>query len=336
MITRLTLFTLSLALAASAAPAPHLAPHGAAKKGTGPLFEFGATFKYQGEEAKVWAHPDCPGLGPRPLVIFLHGSNRGPYVWAHPALDERYPPAYPDKKWMVHVGKLAQKMIDDGLVTPLVIVAPTNGGAPAPTQHQPWAKLDLKALIDAVIQTVQASGVQIDLDQVAVVGHSAGGGYPGHGLDKIAEAQAMFGGHKLKVFGITDTEIRGTSARYLKELGNNKTTAIYALHKLGGGWVSGGDLPGSNKAFGIGMGATHHKTSGFVGHEDPGSMAEDCYDNDRASPLRMTVKINTAKIDGYHAAWTAAGGYKTTIDDFHNDMVPLWAWWALPRFFPRR
>ena len=315
-----------------AAPKKAAAPPPAAKAAPRALFDNGLLFKYQKEDGVVWAHKSC-ARSTCPLVIFLHGSNKPP-VWPYPSLDERFPSPIPDRKFMVHVGKMAQKMIDAGKVTPLVIAAPTNGGT-----GQPWASLDLKSLVGTVVDAVRGSNVTIDLDQVGVVGHSAAGGYPGRGLDRVAAAKATFDGHELKVFGITDTNItQGAAANYAKALKSNRTTAIYALHKMGGGWTTG-DSPASNTSFGKGLEANHKMTSGLIGYENAASLVGPCLDNDGAAPLRMTCKIDARKINGHHAAWAATGGYKERPDkanEFHNDMVPLWAWWALPRFYPKQ
>jgi hypothetical protein len=318
------------------------------RQSQGPLFQFGTTFMFQGEEGKVWAHTDCLTTGPRPLVIFLHGSNNSPH-WLHPALDETWPPiAYAankdnykkdkryqnttDKTWMVHVGKLAQKMIDEGVLAPLVIAAPTN----FVDDGQPWKNLNLKALVDAIAQTAKASGVQIDLDQVAVVGHSAAGGYPHNGLDKIADDRGAFAGHQLRMFGMADSAIE-MAATYAGALASNKRTAVYALHKMNGGFSStGGNDTGTNINVGRAFGATHEMKSGFVVHENRADMVS-ALDNQGASPLRMAIKIDVNKISSYRAAWTTAGGYREPTDHHaepHNDMVPLFAWYALPRFFP--
>src|SRR5207248_10934724 len=74
-------------------------------EGDGPLFENGIEFDYNGNKARVWAHPHCFSAGPRPLVIALHGIN-GKTRKLYPALDENG----------IHVGKLAGKLIDDGKV----------------------------------------------------------------------------------------------------------------------------------------------------------------------------------------------------------------------------
>jgi hypothetical protein len=320
----------ALALAAPALAKPTAKAAAPAGFGSQSLFDFGLVFKHAGQDARVWAHKSCKGQT-CPLMIFLHGSNKPP-VWVFPAMDERVPNPAPDKKFMVHVGKLAQKMIDDGLVTPLVIAVPTDGGT-----GTPWGSLDLKQLVNDVVSTVSKDHVKIDLDSVGVVGHSAGGGYPGRGLDRIAEQKATFDGHKLKVFGITDTNITlGTAQKYAKLLKDNDTTAIYALHKMGGGWVTY-DSGVSNTMFGKGLGAEKKVTS-LIGNEKAADLVGTCLDNGGATPLRMTCKINFTKINAYHAAWEAAGGYKTRPDkagEYHNDMVPMWAWWALPRLFPK-
>src|SRR5437870_2150590 len=49
--------------------------HHSGPAGGGPLFEYGLTFNYNGDEARVWAHPRAANAGPRALVILLHGLN---------------------------------------------------------------------------------------------------------------------------------------------------------------------------------------------------------------------------------------------------------------------
>jgi hypothetical protein len=258
----------------------------------------------------------------------LHGSNKPP-VWVYPALDERFPPAAPDKVAMVHVGRLAQKLIDQGLVQPLIIAAPTDGGT-----GTPWGTLDLGKLVDAISATTGPQGVTVDLDQVGVVGHSAAGGYPGRGLDRVAEQGGKFNGHVIKVLGVTDTSMSIPSGqKYAKIPG----VAIYALHKMGGGWTTG-DNGASNTNFGKAIGATHKMdAANYLGNEKASDTVGGCLDNNGQEPLRVSCKIDVRRIIPTRASWEAASAYKRkqTLPDYHNDMVPMWFWWALPRVFPQ-
>ena len=191
-------------------------------EGHGPLFDIGVDFQFAGNTARVWAHPHAFMAGPRPLVIVLHGIN-GKSHKLHPSLDEK----------AIHVGKLAGKLIEDGKVTPLIIAAPTE------FSDGPWQKFDTTKFVAEVEAAVRSQSVEIDHDNVSLVGHSGAGGSPGAGLNKIAAEGGVFDGHKLKVFGITDTCITDNNAKaYADGLAKNDTTAIYAMHKGTGGWVA--------------------------------------------------------------------------------------------------
>jgi len=47
----------------------------------------------------------------------------------------------------------------------------------------------------------------------------------------------------------------------------------------------------------------------------------------------MSLKFNRGHLAKLHGPWRETGGYPETLGD-HSDMVPLWAWYALPRFYP--
>ena len=264
--------------------------HHAGPAGAGPLFESGVTFAYQGEEAKVWAHPRAANAGPRPLIIFLHGINAPGYK--HPSLDEKAGKA---GQW-VHVGKLAGKLIDDGKVTPLVVAAPTNASG------SPWGKFDLAAFVNQVEQKARESGVEIDLDQVSLAGHSGAGGYPGRGLNKIAKEGAIFSGHKLRVFGIEDTCISsGNAAEYAKGLkdAGNTTTSIYAVHRHTGGWADS-TYSGAGP-FAKALGAPTENKSKIVGNENLEDF-ESYYDNGEEKPARRPP-VNSRRASDLGPAW---------------------------------
>ena len=279
-------------------------------QGHGPLYQNGLDFDYGGHTARVWAHPHCFFNGPRPLVIALHGinaRNRQP----HPPLNEH----------AVHAGKLVEKLIDDGKVTPLLIAAPTE------FSNQPWHDFDIARFVAAVEKALEAQSVQIDHDQVSVVGHSGAGGYPGRGMNKIADQGGAFDGHKLKVFGLADTCITSDNAKHYRDgLKDNDTTVVYALHKGTGGW------PGysGSQTFAKALGAES------VGKptepaEDPLDVDDHVYDNGK-KPERISIRIKIARLSSHHKEWQATGGYHST--NAHEDMVPMWFWWAMPRFYP--
>ncbi len=303
--------------------------HHSGAAGKGPLFEYGVTFAYQGEEAKVWAHPRAANAGPRPLVVYLHGINASGYK--HSSLDELAGKTTKGTPAWVHVGKLAQKLIDDGLVTPMIMAAPTNGS------DAPWGKFDLPSFVNMVEQKCRDQGVEIDLDQVSLAAHSGGGGYPGRGLNKIAAEGGAFSGHKLRVFGVQDTRIYAPMAKdYVENLkkAGNETTTIYSVHRNTGGWSTpeynaGGGSEGWAKA----LTATTKNTSSVVATE----VMDDCvdyYNNGDTKPTRVSIKINMKSLPKYHAVWQTAGGYFGDVGS-HSDMVPMWTWWSLPRFYPQ-
>ena len=294
---------------------PHPAgeiPHSAGgAEGHGPLFDLGLDFAFDGNTARVWAHPHTFLYGPVPLVIFLHGIN-GKTRKKYPPLDEK----------AVHVGKLAGKLIDDGAVTPLVICAPTD------FSDSPWGGFDLKRTVDAVAQLLAEQNVKIDYDRVSVVGHSGAGGYRGRGLNRIADQHAQFDGHSLQVFGITDTcTTKDNALQYAAGLKDNKVTAIYSLHKGTGGWAPYDGSQTWAKALGADKKVTEVKEPELQ------SDVEDYYDNGGATPLRVAIKIKTAGLTAKHKPWKETKGYHAEVGA-HNDMVPMWAWYALPRFYP--
>src|SRR6266481_1367547 len=85
------------------------------------LFDDGEEFEHAGQKARVWAYEDCDDLGtPRPLIIYLHGIGR-PGGKPYPQLQDHI-----DIKNLVHVGRLASRLIDEGKVEPLLIAAPTS------------------------------------------------------------------------------------------------------------------------------------------------------------------------------------------------------------------
>lgn len=290
---------------------PAHTPSAGGAEGHGPLFDAGVDFQFGGNTARVWAHPHTFMAGPRPLVIALHGIN-GKSRHLHPALDEHG----------VHVGKLADKLIEDGKVTPLLIAAPSE------FSDGPWASFEIAKFVAAVKAAVAAQSVEIDLDQVSVVGHSGAGGSRGRGLNKIAEAGGVFDGHKLKVFGIADTCITSENAKEYKDgLEGNKVTAVYALHKGTGGWKA----YGGSQSFARALGADQIGKATEPA-EDSQDVDDNVYDNGGATPQRVSIRIQVARLAPHHKEWKETGGYHGDVGA-HNDMVPMWFWWALPRFY---
>ncbi|MCA1829289.1 MAG: M23 family metallopeptidase [Myxococcales bacterium] len=281
-------------------------------EGHGPLFDFGLDFDFGGNAARVWAHPHAFMAGPRPLVIALHGIN-GKSRKLHPALDEKG----------VHVGKLASKLIEDGKVTPVIIAAPTE------FSDGPWRTFDVSRFVAAVKAATASQSVEIDLDNVSIVGHSGAGGSPGAGLNKVASEGGVFDGHKLKIFGITDTCITDQNGKaYADGLAKNDVTAVYAMHKGTGGWVA----YTGHKTFSAALGAAQ-ESKAVEPAEDSQDVDDKVYDNGGKTPLRVSIKIKSSRLAAHHKEWGAAGGYHVDVGA-HNDMVPMWFWWALPRWLP--
>lgn len=304
--------------------------HHSGPAGSGPMFQYGATFNYNGEEARVWAHPRAAHAGPRPLIILLHGLNESGDK--HPSLGASAGKTGANDKW-IHVGKLAEKLIDEGKVTPLLIAAPTHKKG-----NGVFSNFELDKFVNLVEQTCRAEGVEIDLDQVSLAAHSGAGGFPGAGLNKVAAQGAMFSGHKLRVFGIEDTRIIAPAAKeYVENLkkANNDVTAIYAVHRGTGGWATAEyNANGGSAKFAAALGASK-KADAFVGNECLEDY-DDIFDNGEEKPARVSIKVKEAKLGKYHAQWEAAGGYyKHGRFIAHNDMVPMWVWLALPRFHPQ-
>jgi len=186
---------------------------------------------------------------------------------------------------------------------------------------------------------VRALGVEIDLDQVSVAAHSGAGGFPGAGLNKIADQGAMFSGHKLRVFGIEDTRIIAPMAKeYIDKLKakGNDVTSIYAVHRSTGGWSTPEyNANGGSPKFAAALGATNKVTDHFVGNECNEDF-DDYYDNGELKPARVSIKVKEAKLAKYHGLWEGAGGYRKHGQYIpHSDMVPMWSWLALPRFYPQ-
>ena len=67
--------------------------------------------------------------------------------------------------------------------------------------------------------------------------------------------------------------------------------------------------------------------------EDAQDVDDNVYDNSGKTPLRVSIRIKVARLAPHHKEWKEAGGYYGDVGA-HNDMVPMWFWWAMPRFYP--
>ena len=300
-----------------------------ADAGSGPLFDWGVDFEFDNKgkkDARVWAHPRAAHAGPRPLVIWLHGIK---IPAEHPQLTEKI-----SRDWCLHAGKLAAALIDTGKVTPLVMAAPTCEKYAGSSEL--WTKFDLGKFVQKVADEVKAQGVEIDLDDVSVVGHSGAGCDGSNGLHAIAKKGASFDGHALKVLGFADTcASAGLAAAAARGLKDNPTTAIYAVHK-GHGGGSRGDKP---EEYAKGFGAKNSSTA-FVGNEDANEI-DDFRDNGSANPARISAHLNEAALWAHEDEFVADGAMKSGWNH-HNGWAPhyivclLWIWYALPRFHPAK
>jgi hypothetical protein len=297
--------------------------------GTGPLFEDGLDFEFDNKgtkDARVWAHPAAHGAGPRPLLIWLHGILR----WDdHPQLSSKL-----DVDWTLHAGKLAAKLVDEGKVTPLVMAAPTCPEDKGSSTL--WSKFDLGKFVSKVVEQAKAQGVEIDLDQVSVVGHSGAGCYADaehgkyNGLYKIAHEKATFDGHAVKVLGFADTCVSpGLMSNAARDLEDNRTTVIYSVHKGTGGGSSGASMDKWSAA----MGATR-KSSPLVESE-----ADDLRSDDEQAPRRIAVHLpNGAPLWEHQQEYADAGAMKRGWPHHgwgpHYMVCLVWAHYALQRFYP--
>ncbi len=300
---------------------------GKAEPGKGALFDWGVDFEFDNEgkkDARVWAHPRAARAGPRPLVIYLHGIK---IPGEHPQLTDRI-----SRDWCLHAGKLAAAMIDAGQVTPLVMAAPTC--AKHAGSGELWTKFDLGRFVAKVAEQVKGSGVEIDLDDVSVVGHSGAGCDGANGLHAIARHGATFDGHALKVLGFADTcASAGLAAAAARGLKDNPTTAIYAVHK-GHGGGSRGDAP---EAYAKGFGAKSRSTA-FAGNENETGI-DDFRDNGGATPARISAHLAAGALWAHEDEFVAAGAMKSGWNHGngwapHYVVCLLWTWYALPRFYP--
>jgi murein DD-endopeptidase MepM/ murein hydrolase activator NlpD len=303
--------------------------------GSGPLFDDGLDFEFDNpgkKDARVWAHPDAHGAGPRPLVIWLHGILR----WDdHPQLSSKL-----GVDWTLHAGKVAAILIKAKKVTPLVMAAPTSREDKGSSTL--WPKFDLGKFVSKVVEQAKAHGVEIDLDQVTVVGHSGAGCYVKYdkkkkewqynGLYKIAHEGAAFDGHKLKVLGFADTCVADAFMKHAAadlEEKKNSTTVIYSVHKGSGGGASGVSMDAWSNA----MHATR-KSKPTVESE-----ADDFRVDDEQNPKRIAVHLpDGPPLWEHEREFSNAGAMKSGWAHRgwgpHYMVCLVWTWYALQRFYP--
>jgi|GEM_PF-5850706 len=226
----------------------------------GDLFEAGHDFEHfhnypdgatgTGVKARVWAHKKALDAKSVPLLIYLHGDNGG--------LRQDFPQLFgpqPGSQGWLHAGKLLSPLIDQGKVVPLLLACPSvkvSGGGELWIPKQ----FDLSAFVKQVREELagnpETASIKIDLDRVAITGHSGAGGKgavppegkqrgrPGHGLNRVLEDRARFevdGEHELFLFGVMDTRIDDVFGKAIRDgVADNKTTSVYALHRPHGGW----------------------------------------------------------------------------------------------------
>ena len=287
------------------------------------LFDSGIDFEFDNsgkKDARVWAHPKCKDGGPRPLLIWLHGMRRPS---DHPQLSARL-----DRAWACHAGKLAQLHIDAGRVSPLLIAAPT--WRDDDSYKKVWTKFDLAGFVEKVAGTVKDLGVEIDQDAVSVVGHSAAGCVADHGIGKIAQDGAQFGGHSLKVLGFCDncyaTGLAKNAAQGLHKK-ENTTTAIYAIHKGHGGGNSGSNPADYALGFGITVeGTAREFEKGADDYREEGAHVSIHLP---AGEGLFAEEQDWLKSGALLSPWNHSAGYAQ-----HYAVCLIWTSWALQRFYP--
>jgi murein DD-endopeptidase MepM/ murein hydrolase activator NlpD len=297
-----------------------------AETGKGPLFEWGFDFEFKNKgkkDARIWAHPRAYKSGPRPLIVYLHGMRTPDN---HPQLSSKL-----DRDWTVHAGKLAQLYIDRGSVTPLAMAAPTS--LTDSKWDTVWDGFDFAAFVDAAVEQLKGLGVEVDLAQVAVVGHSAGGCHPSKGVGKIAQSGGTFGGNKLKIIGFCDSCIsKGLGENAAKGLKSNDTTIIYNVHKGGGG---GNHTDGADK-YAKAFGATRKAADQRKAFE---SSSIDQYWVSESGPERVSLHLPDGAVfededdwiqsGALGKKWSHSAGYAK-----HYAVCLIWTRWALQRYFP--
>jgi hypothetical protein len=303
----------------------------------------------KGIKARVWAHKSAPSTTEkRPLIIYLHGNNLTTPKRSY--LDQDYPQLYgpaADPKGSMHAGKMLIPEIDAGNVVPLVIACPSvreNGGDLWPSTH-----FDLGTFVDELLATFAAFPrnlqVQLDLDCVAVVAHSGGGGYDKCGLNRLADDKGFFtaasSSHELTLLGVADTSTsREFGALLHRSFGPN--VEVYAVHREHGGWT-GADTHNEFSLGLVGLGeqpfadTKFEKEKSVFGADAPWCSAS-------TPPQRISIEVTSAtnvkpKDDPWNplvAQWEKlpGGAYKNVAGfEHHFDVVAVWTLWAARRYF---
>jgi hypothetical protein len=303
------------------------------------IFMRGEEFTHAKEKARIWAHPETATLGPRPLLVFLHGvSKPGNY----PQLNDQIQTSN-----IVHLGLLAKKLIDDRKVEPLIIAAPTYS-PDGERGSELWKHFDLGAFIEDARKVLEKHGLEIDDQEVSVAGHSGAGCNGAGGLLKIARQGAKSGEHALKVLGLADTCCNDAAGEILsgafKKL--HTKTVLYSLHRGTGG--GGQKSYAGAKRWADFLGATH-----LVDSPDyaPGEGREitDYRTDGQNPPRRLSLKMaatpdagvkNDDDVYVHEEEWYESGAAspsskKTQRPNTHYAMTLNWAWYGLQRFYPR-
>jgi hypothetical protein len=292
----------------------------------------------------VWV-PDGAS-GKLPLVVYLHGISTLKDLWGAGRLIADDATLKKDDASM-NLGRLAGKLISDGKIKPLVVAAPSdrlkdlNGAL--------WSTLDFGAFVDDVAKRVLLEyKIVIDLDKVALVGHSGAGCYLKMGLDKVAREGGKFkaggGNHTLMLLGLADTDIESMYSKSVNDAlakAGNTTTIVYSVHKGTGGNKYEGDTPYAN-----GFGATRKlidvaaKLKSKDLPSDVESVEQDAFDfyadnGDKAKPPTRTVAKVALGGKGVGRHWSDFVKAKAAADprNDHNKMPLVWSWYALQRYF---
>jgi hypothetical protein len=293
-----------------------------------------------GTRSRVWAHKTAHAAGKCPLIIYLHGNNGEGY------LKQNDPPLFGPgvgSNGSLHAGKLLAPEIAAGKVVPLVVACLTvfkNG-------NKMWtpAQFDLSTFVQEVKDLLAGlpddAQVEIDLDCVAVTGHSGAGGNPGNSLNRVAEQKGRFtvdgNSHELTLFGVMDTRTDEVFGNVIRK-GLSKNVDVYAVHRLHGGW-RGEDQSHENFCKGL-LGKTRADfapAKELEQEHDLVTTEKPCCDS-ASTPLRISIAVvqDDKRWAPHLAQWVAiADAYKDYGGRWthHFDTVPLWTLWAARRYF---
>jgi murein DD-endopeptidase MepM/ murein hydrolase activator NlpD len=301
------------------------------------IFIHGEEFTHANHKARVWAHAETAELGPRPLLVFLHGIRK----------PGNYPQLNDDIKteYMVHLGMLAKKLIDEKKVEPLIIACPTY----SPDGEKGidlWRNFELSAFVEDLRKVLDQHGLRIDDEEVAVAGHSGAGCAGAGGLLKIIAHGAKFGDHPLKVLGFADTccndAAGGIISKSLRKV--DPKTVLYSMNRGHGG---GGYAEGGAKAWGDYLGAKHKVESPEYAFGE-GPEISDYRTDGENPPRRFALKMPATPDKGvahdtavfthekeWYESGAAAKGKLPGAMGTHYAMALNWTWYALQRFYPR-